>query len=488
MRRTAGGSTALPASAAAIFVLALVAVPLLVVEFVPVHDLPQHLAQARLFTELGGRDSPVYDVHWMAPHLLIYALLLPLWWLLPPMAAGKAFVFLLLAVSVSALFRLAHVRQRPVEAAVLASLFLLNVEFYAGFFAFQLGGALFFLWLARRDAPPSRRTWPADAAWFALLAWAHALWLGCALAVAAGRAAARHGARGALVRGSAAIPALAWTVPSTLATVRARAAAELPVAWEWADLWTRLGPAAWLNAPLGGLQGWMEPAVLVAALVWVVWAWLRPADGEARDRLLLGVAAFFAGLWLVLPDSMAMTIHASRRWVPYAIIFLILGLPVPRLERRRLRGAVAVLWVAFAVRTALAWRFYDRAELAGFREALEHVQEGDRLMGLGFLRSRELRGDVFAQTYAWAEVLRGAELATSFTEFGAGLVLRRTPRPRPWTRFLDFFPWTVRPSDFQHFDLVLAGGEPDIHRQLAATGRLRPLTDGLPWRIYRVVR
>src|SRR5215813_8474311 len=50
----------------------LLAVPFVSVRFPPITDLPQHLAQIRLFHEtIAAPDSP-YRVQWLTPYILAY--------------------------------------------------------------------------------------------------------------------------------------------------------------------------------------------------------------------------------------------------------------------------------------------------------------------------------------------------------------------------------------------------------------------------------
>jgi hypothetical protein len=463
-------------------------IPFLFVDVPPIHDLPHHLAQARLYLEIDDPASSPYRVQWLAPQNLIYVVLLPLWLLLPPVAAGKVFTWTLLGLTIACVFALAKRRERSPEAALLAALFAFNFVFYSGFFAFQLGGALFLLWLTSSALDPTPARWILQALLVATLAWAHALWLGVVGLLLLIELAEARGGRTAWIRLSTVILPSLWLAPRLFAVAAARVESGFPMGPLYLDLSFRLSPTALVHGPLGGVKGFVEPMLVLGVLVWIGAA-LGTNRGrvlERGDRRLLTGAAALAGLWLVFPDSMAMTIQASRRWLPYAVMLIVLGLPRPRLGRSSLLAFGALAHVALLVATVSAWRHYERVELSGFHESLEALPVGSDLLGLAFQGSERLRGGVFLQTFAWGEVLREAELNMSFSELGAGLVLRREPRETPWTYGLNFFPYTVRTGDFYFFDHVLVSAPPEIHEQVERMESIDAVTDGLPWRLYRI--
>ena len=469
-------------------VAALAALPFLLVELPPIHDLAHHLEQARLHEQVRDAPTDAYRVAWLAPQNLVYLLLVPLWGVLSPVAAGKAFAYLLLLGTLAAVFVLAARRGRSAEAAVVASLFAFNSNFYAGFFAFQLGGALFLLWLALPD-PEDRLAWAGHAALLFAVAWAHAFWFAVVGLVAVVRLVLLGGTRPRWLRLLAGAPAAAWLVPSLILVARSRAEGGFPMGVVWEPIWRRFTPTGVVDAALGGVRGGVEALVVVAVVAWLV-AGARSRRGDLRaavDREILVVAGILLAAWAASPDLIAMTLGASRRWFPYAAILTVLALPVPPASTRALRTAGAVLATALLVVTADAWRFYDRAELSGFREAMSAVPVGASLLGLGLLESRGLKGAVFFQTHAWTQITRRARPDLSFTELGAGLVLSTEPRTRPIAYPLSLRPFDVRLEDLLHFEYAMVGAPQGVHVDLEADPRLTAVTDGLPWRLYRVL-
>lgn len=470
-------------------VAGLAALPFLVVEIPPIHDLPHHLEQARLHAAIGDAATSPYRVAWLAPQNLIYVALVPLWSVMAPIGAGKTFAYLLLVATVAAVFNLAARRGRGAECALVASLFAFNASFYAGFFAFQLGGVFFLIWLGLRE--PSRPgAWLAHAALLFAVAWAHAFWFVAIGLVMLVRMAVLAPTRGRWLGLGAMVPGAAWLLPNLLGVMRSRAGGGFPMAMFWDPMVRRFTPEGIVDGLLGGVRGGVEVLVVGAVVAWLV-AGLRARRGELRaviDRELLLAACVLLLAWAASPDMIAMTLGASRRWLPYAAMLFVLALPAPRANLRMLRAAGALPALALLVTTADAWRFYDRAELGGFREALQALPEGASLLGLGLMESQGLKGAVFFQTHAWAQVMRGAHTDLSFTDLGAGLVVAKEPRARPLAYPLSLRPYEVRPEDFLHFQYALVTGPQGVHLELEGDPNLTSVTDGLPWRLYRVLR
>ena len=475
---------------AALFVLVagLAALPFLLVDIPPIHDLPHHLEQARLHAAIGDTDTSAYRVDWLAPQNLIYVALVPLWNVLDPFAAGKAFTYLLLVATIAAVFNLARRRGRGPECAAMASLLAFNSSFYAGFFAFQLGGVLFLIWLGL-NAPSRLASWIVHAVLLFATAWAHAFWFALIGLVMVARLAIIGRNRADWIALAAAGPGAAWLLPNLLGVMRARNDAAFPMGVVWESVAGRLTPLSVIDGLLGGVRGGVEVIVVIALAAWVAagLAARRTDAGATVDRPLLVAGGIVLLAWFLSPDLIAMTLGASRRWLPYAGMLLVLAVPTPRAPPRVLRTAVAGLTVALLLVTAQAWSFYDRAELSGFRESIQALPENASLLGLGLLESQVLKGAVFFQTHAWAQILRGARPDLSFTDLGAGLVLSTERRTSPFAYPMSLRPFDVRPEDILHFEYAVVAAPQGVHIDLAGHPRLAPLTDGLPWRLYGVL-
>lgn len=474
---------------------AAVALPFLVARFPPIADLPQQAAQIRLLLEALADPGGLYRVQWLTPYSLSYAVIGGAWAVAGPLLAGRLAMLGIGLGWVAAIHWLARRRQRSAAAAACASLLFFNHTVYWGFYSFAVGFPVFVGWLALtlRPAPPERPV-RAEAVWF--LAGAAALYLSHALWLAAGGlwlvvhwAAVDRRWRTLAVRLAGMAPVLglaAWW----FAGLRGTTFATPPL---WVDPpWRRLAPTHLVEAAFGGLRGRVEELAFALLLAWILAALLagRRRPGGLRavvDRPLLLAAAMFVLLALALPDKYTNTIQFDDRWMPMAMIFLLLALPPPRLPARLLAALALVLTIGFSAVTATVWRRFDDGEMSGMAEALAALPETPRVLGIDLLRqSRWVEGTPFLQGFAYAQVLRGGRLNFSFAEFAPSLVVFRRQGHPPWTAGLEWFPQLLKRRDLDHFDYLLVHATPTDHRGFAGDPRLATLTaDGL-WRLYRV--
>jgi hypothetical protein len=470
---------------------ALVSLPFLAVSYPPITDLPQHVAQVRLFLETLGQPESPYVIQWLTPYGLVYALLGATWLLFGPADAGRLGMLAVALLSVGATHLLAARRGRPPQAAVLASVLLFNHGLYWGFASFALGWPVFVLWLLVTADPRVRSIRRADLvlvpATACLLYLTHALWLAVALGWLAVDGLVRRlpprtlAGRLALTT-PVALLGLVWLAgapPSTLHTPTLRGPTPLG----------RLAPDWLVDATLGGLTGLLEPLVLLVLVAWLLAA--LAAAGGARWRLtdhtLLGVAILLLTLALLLPHRYLNTIRLGERWMPFALMLALLAAPPLRVPARLAGGAALIVLALFCLGTTLVWTTFERTALTGLPGALGALPPAPRVVGLAFGRSSPLlKTQPFVQTFAHAQVLRGGELSFSFAEFRHALVAYRTPRRPPWTPALEWLPGAVQPSDLLHFDHAIVGGSAALHARLPAELPVTPVTTAGIWRLYRV--
>src|SRR5512139_941912 len=80
----------------------LVALPFALVQFPPITDLPQNLAQIRLFLDAWQNPESAYRIQWLTPNIASYPFLAAGWFLFSPETAGwAAMLGLALASSLS---------------------------------------------------------------------------------------------------------------------------------------------------------------------------------------------------------------------------------------------------------------------------------------------------------------------------------------------------------------------------------------------------
>lgn len=476
---------------AAAAVVALAVLPILLVPFPPSTDLPQHLAQIRLFREALADPGGPYVIQWLAPNNLIYFLLVGLWTVLPAGLMARAALILIVLLWGAAIHWLAARRARAAAAAVVASLLIFNQSFSWGFINFLVGLPVFVLWfhLTAKGSPHkiTAKLWLALAGTSILLYASHALWFAVGAAWLVVQSLVRRLPAGAVVgRATALLPcgaiALLW-YPRLAAS---RTTAGFEVAPHWSPLFDRL--TSFMPSAFGGIRGAVGTLAFIFVLLWLGLAlWQnRRRLREAVDPDLLAAGFVFLAIVVVAPDKYMNTIFFSARWFPAALIFLLLALPAPSLGRP---GAVAVALAAAAalfLTTAVVWLRYDRRDLSGFADSLAAVRPASRVLGLDLVKESDYVKDrPFLQLFAYAQVLKGCEINFSFAEHYSGLVAYRGRRDIRWTPGLEWFGEKVKASDFAFFDFVLANGEDKDHRALASFRELSPVTVSGRWRLYR---
>ena len=472
--------------------------PFFVVTFPPITDLPQHLAQVRLFGEALADPHGPYGIQWWTPYSLQYALLGLCRAIAPPLLAGRLAFAICALLWVATAHALAANRARSPPAAVLVSLFVFCNVLYWGFLSFAIGWPVFAAWMlaADREIRRSRQVLLLAALALALYA-CHALWLLAGIAwmgvVTLTEVADVWRRRGAL---RVLVPTLIWRAcalaPAAIALALwtpgfQASGVHAPASWETAPL-TRLNPRWLVDAVLGGVRGPLEWLLMGVVFAWLVLglAQHRERLREAIDERLLLAGALLALFALSLPDRYMHTIHLAQRWAPFAAILLVLAMPAPRLRPELVRIVVVSVATLFVAVTALTWVAFERRELTGLAAALERLPSKPRVLGLDYQQeSPRVRGRPFLQTFAWAQVLRGGTLNFSFAAYPTSLVVFRSSQPPPWTPKLYWYPRHLQARDLDYFDYVIVNGTPRDH-ELVARWRVTPVTTTGSWRLYRV--
>ena len=475
--------------AAGLFVLAIL--PIVLSEFPPSTDLPQHIAQIRLFLDTLKSPGGPYVIQGLAPNNLIYSLILILWSVLPVAYVGPAVLVLIVFLWIAVIFLLAAGKGRSTEVAILASLLVFNQSFYWGFLNFMTGFPVFILWFALTTRDARNRSWKLYAGLVGtsfLLYGGHALWLaaGGAWLVLIGLLK-RIKVKEFFLRLATLIPcgmvALLWYPRLSLA----RAASGFDVAPHWCPLFDRL--SSFVDTAFGGIRGPVEIMVFVFLYGWCglsVWQ-NRKRLGGLIDRDMLAAGGFFLAIVMIAPDKFMNTIFFGSRWFPIALIFLLLSLPVPSIRRLSAKTVALTIAAAFFLITAIAWHKYAIEDLSGFRESLEHIPPSSRVLGLDLIKSSEIiKGRPFLQLFAYAQVFKGCELNFSFAEHYSGLVAYKTKRQIFWTPGLEWFGVKVKRTDFAFFDYVLVNAGEADHKTLSFFRELSPMTLSGRWRLYAV--
>lgn len=476
--------------------LGLVLLPFLWVHYPPSSDLPQHVAQVRLFFEALDDPSGPYRIQWGAPNNLVYVLLGTGWAMGGPENAGRiALIFLAVLWTAEAAF-LAARKGKPPETAVLVSVLVFNQSLYWGFFNFLVGWPVFILWFVlttkKSDNPFRWKDFFLYAAVAFLLLQSHALWfaLGTAWLVLYNlfrKTRAKAFAAKILGLLPCAIYSVLWY--PTLSASRASAGFDTAAHWFQSPV-ERLFPTNLLNSVFGGLRGMTESVLFCGLAAWAgIALWENRSKLKDKiDRDLLLAACLLLGIAWLAPDKYMNTINFASRWLPCGLIMLLLAVPAPFAKPALRKLAAFGLLAAFTISTGLVWVRWEREEMSGLREALAAVPSTPRILGLDFVKESDLvKGRPFLQTFAYAQALKGGEVNFSFAEHASGIVAYKERRRVLWTPGLEWFAEKVKKTDFGYFDFALVNGNIDIHRILAGRKEITPVTLEGRWRLYRVV-
>jgi hypothetical protein len=481
--------------------LLFIALPFLFVSFVPATDLPQHLAQIRLIEEIiTNPQQTTYTVNWYGANSLVYGLLGLNWMIFNPVLAGKTTLLEIALAWCVSIFLLARHGRRSAFAAVVASIFIFNASLYWGLINFFIGLPVFTFWyLAVIDSTTVRRRprWKEFlliSAISFLLFLAHALWL-VAAAIILIIADVRH--RAPLRRiwhrwlglAPAAIYSALW-FPRFVAAQNVFHKA-MGVYWLTSPL-ERIDPSWIAEYALGGLRGPVGILLYGGVLIWIAgslathWKDLRRTIDS--NYMIIGILLLLFSL--LAPDQYVNTILFAARWLSVGVVFLLLGLPAPRVQKLHSLVASVSILAFFSIVTSVQWARFETTENSGLKASLDAIKDNSRVLGLDFQRTSDiLYGRPFFQTFAYAQALHGGRLNFSFAEHHGGIVsYAHIDTTTELTRGLEWFPDRVRFGDLQQFDYALIHGSNDVHREFSSIPVLRPLTTEGTWRAYQCVK
>lgn len=477
--------------------LSVIALPFFVVHYVPSSDLPQHLAQIRLFLEtLSGKHAGVLEIQWFAPNTLVYALVGIMWAVFPPIVSGKVTMLALALLWSGSIFVLAGAYGRPVESAILASLLTFSASFYWGFINYLSGWPLFVLWLVllneEKGVLPSPRRLILMCLCALALMWAHSLWFAaaiCALVLldALRRRPLRHVVRHAIAVAPVVIVALVW-FPHISAS-RLQIGFDTDAHWLTTP-WERIDPGTIVSDAIGGLTGAWDFAVLTLLVIWCALAAFTNRGNlkETWNRELGYIGLLMLAAVLFAPDKFMNTISFASRWFPAALVLFVIALPRPAIPRVLTLALPLAALIGYSEVTASHWRRYEKEELSGLTESLRSIPDSSRTLGLDYIKKSEfLRRRPFLQTFAYSQVLHGGELNFSFVIHGSGIVANTVPPVFTWTPTLEWSPEGADIRDFRQFDIALVNGTDATHAKLLNLGIVAPVTTQGRWRAYRCI-
>lgn len=481
----------------------LLAAPVLLVSYLPMTDLPQHLAAASILQHLddpryGFREYyvPVDDpalraLSYTAQYAVVHALSGPL----TLEAAMRSFVFLsVLAIPLGVLGFLRALR-KPAWLALIALPFAYNRAFFWGFASFNLalGVGLGICALLAHER------------------WSAARALGVAALASAVVFVHVYGI--AFVLGYLALWLLVGERRDWLRRAPAAAVPALLGGAGWA--WSGISAAGFSesfsppigrrvatlpDALLGGYRDSSEAAILIALLATLALLCHRaiptrrgtPGTLSHHERVLWLYIALNAVLYLLLPQHTltAKFVHFRHAILAAAMLPLVVPRNALAAHPWLSRGTLSALAAATIANAWVHLALFDR-EARSVEGVIAALPERPRVVALTWERNGLVVETIpYVHFAAYAQVRKGGLLATTFPGFFWNLPLRlRDDAGIPPTPIsLEMHPRLYDHRSFGHFyDFVLVRGGPRIPAPRDDAGLPYALVyDAPPWRLYRV--
>ncbi|MGH7295755.1 MAG: hypothetical protein ACRELB_12505 [Polyangiaceae bacterium] len=446
MRRTTDGQLALLLSAA---LFALAAWPLLLVDYPPFQDLPNHLAAVTVIRHPELYPEFVFN-GLLKTNSSLYAWLLYVGAITGTRMAAKLFVLLVLALGAIAYPRFVLAfggRRRMVVSALFAWPMVHDWFVSAGMLDFAVAVPLATLLLvalnAQRQAPSAPRVGAIVA--LSLVVWyAHAFPLLVVYLLVALHVVLRRSWRERWLQARnlalPLLPSAALVGVSVVLQAREETGAmtgfialgrNLPV-WELVyNLW-----AEWFWS-----FTWFEIATLVPCVMlglWAIYRWREDVPFFGRSALLA-----LAALYAVTPYVTTNWFHVNSRFIPFLWLAALVRVP-ERLPRRWLAPVLAACAAVTSAGMGVDYVRLDR-DRARFTAGLAAVPEGATLLPLVF-RPKGTSQNTRSLLHAW----------------GYYVVEKHTSAPLLFAHSRSFAVMYRRPPDPQFNHLVLEGFAPSM--------------------------
>lgn len=473
------------------------AVPVWLVEQLPIQDLPQHLAAIRVLHDYGNPAfgfEPYFEIHLGRTQYLTYYLLTHL--LSYPLGLVTANKLVLTAAIVGLPYSLRALLLslgRDWRLALLAGPLVWNAHLVLGFvnFAAAIPLALWGLAVAVR----LRSSWdPKHALLLSGVAlvtfYTHVVPFGF-LAVGMLATAWGAGRRSTLRLLSPVLPALAAALGWALTSPAARTllAGAKPTFHPLARSSREVGQ--WLCDVLQSKSDDHLMAVWVLLVVAVVVLGTKASEEDALRRTLAGRLALLGPVAFVVyfaaPASFDWIWPINGRFALVGALFSLLALPAPRPKLALpVYAGAALISVLFYREVAVAFRRCEREELAGVDVALDSIPMGQRVVGLVWDHgSRFVKWSPYLHAAAMYQAKRGGAVSFSFAEYPQSpFSFKPENRPPQLPRRWEWSPAFVRPvPDLGWYDFVITRGDPGTLRLYAEAFELHH--DGARWKVWK---
>lgn len=471
---------------------ALAVLPLWAGEFPPLTDLPQHAAQVSILRDWNDPACGypgLYEIRWLTPNGLAYALAWALSWLADVTTALR--IVLSLAVVALALATSRLVRRFGGDPywALLVLPLAYGSPMSWGFLGFVVAAPLVVALLApafRYARRPAPGLGVALALACAALFFAHVLAFAFALLLVAGLAVAEAPAARELPRRLA---PLALALP-------------LPLAWWWQTARSAGAPSGRMIY-LGGFDRLWELPVLLTGIASRGWAALavallvaslavaRPRISRVRSRWVpLGATL---AIVLLAPNYAFGTAYLAPRFALFLLPALLCALERPSGPRTGGVRRTQLALVALLLLAGVELRFLGMArEGEGLTEVLAAAPDGGRLLYLGYDRGSRYSPDTpFLHSGMLYAVDRCGVAERSFARGFQQPVRYRPGAAAPLPGLIEYLPyrflWSEHGGDGYDLFLIRAAREPDAARIAGGAGRLAPLAHAGRWWLYENV-
>jgi len=465
----------------AVVAVAMVA-PFVVVEYLPLVDLPNHEARLGILADYGSNETmrQLYEVDWRPiPNLAFDLVGVPLVRLgLSPVAAGRLFLCATALLYVLGGHLLAAAtRGRRSWLGVVLPLVLYSSMLLLGFLSFVFGFALFLiayaLWFAGRPEPSDARVAAVAALALAAVVSHLAAFGLLSVAVAATSVAdlaeGRATRRGLLRSAAAFVPSCVFLLVSL--TERGSSGGT-----DWGSAAVKAKPVAGFFLTYGrGADALLLGAILACVVIALVAARARSVRWSVASAALA-----LAGLYVVVPHSLATATDVDTRLVPAVVV---LGLCSVRLSLPpRLAAGLAVAVVVVAV-VRLGYVTHEWRQIGGA------IGRQVALLDRSLPRNADVYS-VFPQGASWigrnerayahvasyATIDRNAHVSRTFALAAQQPLVARRPEP-----------YDLEPAALGRYGFVWTY-EPDAAVLRALRGRCAPVYDRDGFYLCRVVR
>lgn len=478
-----------PFGLALLLCIAAALVPLWSVKYLPLTDLPQHVAQISIWKNLHdpafGFDT-TFELNWFTPYLLGYSLARLFAEFTSALTAVKLVITLAVVAMPLSMYALMRQAGRSPWWSLLGLPLAFSYSFYWGFVNYVLATpvviAAVALALAYARAPTLRRG-VALGVVASLVFFAHGLAFAFFMAISGPMIAAASPSLGQAVRrcvplGVAGLLAVAWGA-------RASAEADPTAAAVWALGFSRL------PGLLGGLLSTTTvDTAAVGAVLLMLGLIALGGTPLARPRYLWIPFAVAASMYLLFPERLLATSILYQRFGVFVVPFALVALQErPRLRPTLLHGALVACTLVWMGNLTLRFQAFDD-EMRGFDAALAEMPPRQRVRALVFDHHSEFVPGAlpFVHAAAYYQAEKGGTLNRSFATSRVALarclpgMCPELSRGAEW--FAGDFRWA---NEAGMFDLFLVRAADDHGPALfgEAQGRVALVGEAGGWWLYR---